>query len=105
MEHKCVVCHDNVATFRCVQCHKPVCDECAFKTENGAFCSRECAANYREFRRAEAKAPRARSGGLLKPLIGLIIIALIVLAIAYKMKPEWFSNVPFLSQPAEQAAN
>lgn len=87
MDRKCVVCHDKAAAFRCIQCHKPACEDCAFKTENGAFCSRECATNYREFARAQARAPK-RSGGLLKPLIGLIIIAAIVLGAIKVLKPE-----------------
>jgi len=85
MDRKCVVCHDRPATFRCIQCHKPVCDDCAFKTENGAFCGRECATNYREFMRAQASTAK-RSGGLVKPLIGLIILAAIVAAVLYARK-------------------
>lgn len=85
MDRQCVVCHQKVATFRCIQCHKPTCSDCAFKTEHGAFCSRECATNYREFMRAQARAPK-RSGGLAKFLIGLIIIALIVLAVVWARK-------------------
>ena len=87
MERQCVVCHDKVATFRCIQCHKPVCSDCAFKTESGAFCGRNCATNYREFMRA--KGPKAKSGGgLLKPLIGLIIIAAIAYFVIHKVKPD-----------------
>jgi hypothetical protein len=94
MDRQCVVCHQKVATFRCIQCHKPTCSDCAFKTENGAFCSRECATNYREFARAQARAPRAR-GGLLKPLIGLIIIAAVALFVIHKVKPDLLPWWPF----------
>jgi len=84
MEAMCVVCHDQPAAFRCVQCHKPVCDECAFKDDNGAFCSRECAANYRSFKRAETASARRRSGGLLKTLIILLVLAAVALVVAWR---------------------
>jgi hypothetical protein len=87
MDRQCVVCHDKVASFRCIQCHKPTCNDCAFKTEHGAFCSRECATNYREFARAQARAPRPRAS-LLRPLIGVIIIVAIALLILRKVRPD-----------------
>jgi len=82
MASNCVVCHERPAAFRCIQCHKPVCDECAFKTEHGAFCSRECAASYREYKQAQAQKSGGK-GSVLKPLIGLILIAAIAAAIAW----------------------
>ncbi len=86
MEGKCVVCHDRPMKFRCIQCHKPVCDDCAFKTEHGAFCSRECSAAYRNYRQASGSAPSRRgAGGALKLLIGIIILAAIAAAVAWKM--------------------
>lgn len=75
MGSKCVVCHERPAAHRCIQCHKPTCDECAFKTEHGVFCGRECAAQYRDFRRAEG--PRVRKSS---PVVKLIILVLAVLA-------------------------
>ena len=94
MDRQCVVCHEKAAAFRCIQCHKPTCSDCAFKTEHGAFCSRECAANYREFARAQGRAPTAR-GGLLRPLIGLIIIIAIALLVIHKVKPDLLPWLPF----------
>lgn len=87
MDRQCVVCHNREAVFRCIQCHKPTCDECAFKTEHGAFCSRACASSYRDFMRAQPYVP-PRSGGLLRPLIGFIIIAAIALFIIHKYRPD-----------------
>ena len=84
MEAKCVACHDRPAVIRCIQCHKPVCDECSFKDENGAFCSRRCAANYRSWRQAQASAASRKSGGLLKVIIVLLILAAVALA-AWKL--------------------
>ena len=76
MEAKCVVCHDKAAAFRCIQCHKPVCDECAHKDENGAFCSRECAGQYRSYAQVARKAA-AKKGSL-----GKVILLVILLAVA-----------------------
>lgn len=78
MESKCVVCHERPARHRCLQCHKPTCDTCAFKTENGVFCGRECSARYREYKQ-NARASKKSSGGLVRKLV----IAVVVLAVAY----------------------
>jgi len=79
----CVICHDRPASFRCLECHKPVCDECAFKAAEGAFCSRNCATRYRDFKMSQAPAARGRSGSLLKTLILLIALAAVALGIAW----------------------
>jgi len=93
MERKCGVCHDRPVRFRCIQCHKPVCDECAFKTEHGAFCGRDCAAAYRDFKRTQgSEAPRGRSRGMFITLIVLVILAAAVLVVAYKM--GWVPGLP-----------
>jgi len=85
MEKQCVVCHLRPSMFRCIQCHKPVCDECAFKTENGVFCGRNCATAYRDFRRAQAADARKAPGGLLKKLALLILLAAAAAVAAYVM--------------------
>jgi hypothetical protein len=85
-ERMCVVCHDKPALFRCIQCHKPVCDDCAFKTEHGAFCGRPCAGAYRDFQQAQGRRGRVKSGGgLLKTLVVLIILAAIAVFAAIKL--------------------
>jgi hypothetical protein len=88
IEKKCGVCHEQPAAFRCPQCHKPVCDSCAFKTEFGAFCGRQCEAAYREFvqtRRPEPPKPRR---SLLKPVVvGLLVIIILLAA----KKAGWLS--------------
>ncbi|MHC4592548.1 MAG: hypothetical protein ACYS8L_07640 [Planctomycetota bacterium] len=83
MERSCVVCHDKPFQFRCIQCHKPVCDDCAFKTEHGAFCGRECAAAYRDFQKSYAGKRKKSSGSLLKVVVVLIILVVAALAAAY----------------------
>ena len=93
MEHTCVVCHDQPAAFRCKQCHKPVCDECAFKDENGAFCRRECAANYRSFQQIQARTHPAKVGSLLKTIVILVLFAAVAVAVfAYGAKKGWFGQ-------------
>ncbi|MFO8008924.1 MAG: B-box zinc finger protein [Candidatus Brocadiia bacterium] len=92
MESKCVVCHDRPAQFRCVQCHKPVCDECAFKNENGVFCSRSCAAAYRDYQQAGSGS--ARSGGMMKTLIILIIVAAVAAAVAHYLELVTIPGLP-----------
>jgi hypothetical protein len=84
MESKCVVCHDKAAKFRCIQCHKPVCDDCAFKTEHGVFCGRECNASYREFKQAQGKTAGKR--GLKGKLITIIVIAALAYALYWAYK-------------------
>jgi len=85
MDRTCVVCHSNAAAVQCFQCHKPVCGQCGFKDENGAFCSRGCAATYREFRQSQA----VRGGGgtvvVPKGLIVLIVLAVAAFVVAWYM--------------------
>jgi len=80
MERQCVICHDRPADHQCRQCHKLVCDECAFKDDNGVFCCRDCAATFKSFKEDGAGAKAARKGGPVKSLVKLIVI-LVVLAI------------------------
>ena len=82
MSGTCNVCHERGAEFRCIGCHKPVCDACAFKDANGAFCSRACAAKYRDFRESEARV-ESKGGGLGKVILILIVLAAIAAAIAW----------------------
>lgn len=85
MERSCGVCHDRPFRFRCIQCHRPVCDDCAFKTTHGAFCSRDCATKYGEFKRSQVgQAPRA-SRSALKVLVLLAILAAAALGAAYAL--------------------
>lgn len=107
MERKCVVCHDREFAVRCIQCHKPVCSECAFTTEHGSFCSRNCAASYRDYMKSRPQAGRGRS-----PVAKLLLVAIVLAALAagaiYVVKP---GLLPFLNggdaqqtpQPAEPA--
>ena len=79
MAETCNVCHERPARLRCIQCHKPVCDICAHKDANGAFCTRTCGARYAEFQRANRPVKPAGSPLLVK-LVGLIV-GLIALAV------------------------
>ncbi len=85
MKAQCIVCHERPAAFLCVQCHKPVCDECAFKDENGVFCSRECAARYRSYKQTQRPPVRRRPGGMLKGVIVGIVMAVLAALAAWKL--------------------
>ena len=107
MEKTCVVCHVEPAVFRCIQCHKPVCDSCAFKSENGAFCSRQCANTYRAYKTAPEPVRAKGAGGIFK-LIGAIVVLAVLAWLAWKMdwipqswKRELGENV---IQPSKEAA-
>lgn len=82
----CGVCHEKEADHRCIQCHKPVCDDDAFKDDQGTFCGRECSAQYRSYDQASARVARARSHGLRNVLIVLVMIAALVYLAKLK---EW----------------
>ena len=80
---ECGICHEQAMEFRCKQCHKPVCDECAFKIEHGAFCCRECANTYRDFKRDqedEEEKPRRQRPLLMTAVVLLALAVLAVLA-------------------------
>jgi len=81
VEKKCVVCHVKPAVHRCLQCHKPTCNDCTFKSEAGAFCSRECAASYREYKQNQGTVKRR--GGGKKLVIAIVVLAAAVYA-AYR---------------------
>ena len=80
----CIKCHDNLFRYRCRQCRKPVCEECAFQTEHGTFCSHRCAARFRDFTSKQV-ADRGRGEGpsLVRTVLVLILVGLIVLAVAW----------------------
>ena len=102
MEPKCGVCHDRVAAFRCIQCHKPVCDECSFKDDNGAFCGRDCAGAYRSYKTASASAKAGGRGGA-----GTLIVLIIVLAaaaVAAGLKKDKISDLGFIFSEKEAEA-
>ena len=81
MNKMCVVCHTREMTFRCIQCHKPVCDECAFKDANGAFCCRECSASYKAYKEYPPAVEKARPRG--NPIAAVLLVVILLAAAAY----------------------
>jgi len=45
----CINHPDRDASLRCSQCWRPLCNECAIKTENGVFCSNDCSQKNKGF--------------------------------------------------------
>lgn len=86
MAGKCVQCHDREATLRCRQCGKNVCDTCAQKEANGAFCSRECSAKFREYLDKTENAPKPAKGGagLITKLVGAVIVIILIIVVLVK---------------------
>ena len=96
MERQCVICHDRQADHQCRQCHKKVCDVCAFKDDAGVFCSRDCAATFRSFMQDKTGAP-AKGGGFVKRLVRLIVILVLLALVAGAVyvvgaKKGWFGE-------------
>jgi hypothetical protein len=94
-EKTCVVCHQNEAAHRCIQCHKPVCDDCAFKDAYGVFCSRECSANNQAYRQEQAReaGKSGAFGGLVKAVLVILLLAVIAGAgYLYGAKKGWFGE-------------
>ena len=83
VESYCSYCRNRQAEFLCRQCHKPLCDECAFKTDLGVFCNRECANQFRDFHRSAARSKSGSGPGLVRILIYVILLAAVGLAVAW----------------------
>jgi hypothetical protein len=96
MASYCVVCHDRPADHRCRQCHKLVCDECAFKDDNGVFCCRDCAAAFRSYKQAAERVRPAGTGAaqkLVNLTVTLVLLAVIAAAVyVYGAKKGWFGE-------------
>jgi len=74
------------AVTRCKQCGRPLCSECRIITEEGIFCSKECAERFSVFakRAEEIEAKRSRNNGLsglMKFIIFLVVLFVIYLII------------------------
>jgi len=95
-ERMCVVCHEKPGRFQCRQCHRLVCDECAFKVTDGAFCGRDCAAKFVAFKKHHAAAEAARGGSVMrafKLLVSLVLLTIIAGAVyVYGAKHGWFGE-------------
>ena len=75
---------DRPATTRCHQCHKPACEECTVVTEDGRFCSTQCARAYADFREAgkgAAKPGRSK----LRLIAGAILLLAVLLVVGAKV--------------------
>jgi hypothetical protein len=85
---QCVVCHEKEAAHRCIQCHKPVCEECAFKDDQGAFCGRDCSAAYRSYKRADQRAAQASQPHTVRIVLLVLVIAAVIGLLLYVGKTK-----------------
>ncbi|HOX40389.1 MAG TPA: B-box zinc finger protein [Candidatus Brocadiia bacterium] len=93
MADTCINHPNKPAMTRCIQCHKPVCDECTVSGFYGSFCSNACQQKYKDYaQRKEAMEQQAQAhkgSGLLGKLIVLaVVIVGCVLAWKLLLTPE-----------------
>ena len=79
------------ADNRCIQCHKPLCDDCVIHDEGDAFCSKKCLSRYRTFHRSyEEAAAKLDVGALLRRVgTGLLIVGIVVLLLSVAGRMGW----------------
>lgn len=75
---QCIVHHDRPATARCATCHKPICAECTVSTEEGKFCSHECATRAADFRK-RFKTVKQGGGAIAKLFRAIFWVAVIII--------------------------
>jgi len=83
MDALCSFCNDRKAEFKCRRCRSPICDECAFKIDLGAFCSRKCANDFREFHRAKARANQGPRISITRLIFALIVAGTVAVLVAW----------------------
>ena len=72
------------ADNRCIQCHKPLCDDCVIHDEGDAFCSKKCLSRYRTFHRSyEAEHARTPLATIIARIGGALLVLLVVVALIY----------------------
>jgi len=83
VDEMCSICHSRSREFKCRRCRSPVCDECAFKIDLGAFCSRKCANQFRDFHRARARAEQGNRISVARFILLLVIVGTIAVLVAW----------------------
>lgn len=72
------------ADNRCIQCHKPLCDDCVIRDEGDSFCSKKCTSRYRTFHRAyEADRAKTPVGTIIGRIGTVVLLVLVVAALIY----------------------
>lgn len=103
MSEMCSICHSRSREHKCRRCRSPVCDDCAFKIDLGAFCSRKCANQFRDFHRARARADTGPKVSIARLIVLLIVAGAIAVLVAWWqgwLPRSWTSR---LKQEAESA--
>ena len=94
---KCYLHTSRDALIRCKQCGKPLCHECRMNTDIGAFCSQECYQKTKTFTERAVEHDKKKTSywaiqGLIRKLIGLVIILAIIWAL-WQFGPAPVSSV------------
>ena len=81
---KCINHDYRDAVSRCRQCHKPLCGECQFVTEEGIFCGEACHDKARIFHERigslkTQEKPASRASRTVKVLIKLTVLGLVII--------------------------
>ncbi len=100
VESYCINHSDRVATARCRQCGKPLCDECKIITKEGIFCSEKCHERAKAFssrmEEIEDKRWQKRKGipGPIKGFLKFLIFVLITwIILHFGLKINNFSDL------------
>ena len=83
MDATCSFCRNRRAEFKCRQCMTPVCDECAFKIDLGAFCSRRCANQFRDFHRARGRSSSGPRISITRLILLIVVAGTIAVLVAW----------------------
>lgn len=85
----CVICNERQATLKCKQCGKEICNPCAHKDANGAFCGLSCSQQFAQYLDAQevrsGQAQGKKGGGLLGKVIIIVVIIVIGVAVLWKL--------------------
>jgi uncharacterized membrane protein YvbJ len=101
---KCKFHPNRFAHVRCKTCFIPLCDECKIVTDIGVFCSEECQNKAKEFQDKSMamieQKPKPKKS-IIKPVAGIIVIIILILAIALLLDWTGIVTLPFVDKLKE----
>ncbi len=100
----CVTHTDKESLGRCVQCHRPYCEECLVSTERGSFCSLECKGRYHDFREREGQLPPLKRPWVRRLIIKLVVAGVLAVG-AYLAYGYFIKKDPTIRDRLDSAAD